>query len=75
MLIFLGPMKDESPGNGLRKKAYDAIVEMFPRTGFVQDVRGIFVGYFRNKPGTTYENVAQSVGERYVERDSARGHT
>ncbi|KAL9607908.1 MAG: hypothetical protein Q9167_007229 [Letrouitia subvulpina] len=69
---FLGPAG--SPPGALLQDEYDAIVKEYPRTGFVQTVKDIFIGLCRTKPATTYDNVAGDIGEVYVEGYSRDGH-
>ncbi|KAI4161949.1 MAG: hypothetical protein LQ342_004397 [Letrouitia transgressa] len=69
---FLGP--DGSPPGSLSHDEYDAIVKHYPRTGFVQTVKDVFIGLCRTKPATTYDNVVGDIGEVYVKGYSRDGH-
>ncbi|KAG8529040.1 uncharacterized protein KY384_005674 [Bacidia gigantensis] len=72
---FNGPGNGTHPVNGLTKKAYDAIVEAFPRKGFVEDIKGIIIGFCRTKPLTTYGNFQEDIGDAYVEGYTSKGNT
>ena len=69
---FVGP--DGSPSGSLSLGEYDTIVKEYPRMGFVETVKDIFVGFCRTKPATTYDNVVGDIGEEYVQGYSRVGH-
>ena len=71
-LDFRGP--DASEG-ALTWGEYEGIVKEFPRLRFVKGVEAILCGLCRSKPETTYDNFVSSVGEKYVEGYSTKGHT
>ena len=69
---FQGP--DGSPPGSLSWDEYDAVVKEYPRVGFVQTVKDVFIGLCRTKPATTYDNVVGDIGEAYVKGYSRDGH-
>ncbi|TVY44204.1 hypothetical protein LSUB1_G002335 [Lachnellula subtilissima] len=69
---FTGPEK--SPGGVLTRGVWDAIVEQFPRPGFVKDVVDTLCGLCRNKPETTYDNFVADFGLAYVEGYNLKGN-
>ena len=69
---FLGP--DGSPPGSLSWNEYNAIVKEYPRTGFVETVKDIFVDLCRTKPITTYDNVVGDIGEEYLKGYTRVGH-
>ncbi|KAG8533533.1 uncharacterized protein KY384_001273 [Bacidia gigantensis] len=73
---FGGPGERVEDGSeGVERGEYEAVVEAFPRTGFVDEVVRVHEGFCRSKPETTYDNYVRDVGEELVEGYSIKGHT
>jgi hypothetical protein len=52
---------------GITQEEFDAIAEVFPRTGLRGYVKDTMCGFCREKPSTTYWNFQAGFGDRFVE--------
>lgn len=69
---FSGPNNVSAPG--LTWEEWNGIVETFPRTGFVGEVRDIAVHLCQTKKATTGDNWVGTFGEKYIPGFSLVGY-